>query len=315
MEHHFLPQFYLRGFRDPEIPEDKGPWLWVTDCVEKTVLRRSPKAVGKKTDYYAFPEIEAAGGEGIEAIFSKLESAAAPVIKKLVASDDMPLEAQDRADLLYFMAFFVTRVPASRDPLENFAAEIAKMTLQMSASRPDYFAATLREALKAAGEDFDLTPEKIEEYRQFALDESRYSITTSPKLSLGAGFKTASDTIFPAFDRMRWAVVRATGDARLVTSDRPVSWVDPTLAAPFAFGLATRNVEVTFPLDPKTCVFGTWNGTQGAIKASDRILEQLNVRAVGFADRYLFSHSEGAGRSALDLRMKGERRGAAKDTR
>jgi hypothetical protein len=313
MEHHFVPQFYLRGFRDPDVPEGKGPWLWVTDCVAKTVSRRSPKSVGKRTDYYAFPEIEAGGGEGIEAMFSKLESAAAPVIKKVVASDDMPLEAQDRADLLYFMAFFVTRVPASRDPLENFAAEIAKMTLQMSASHPDYFAATMREALKAAGENVDdLTPEKIEEYRQFALDESRYTITTSPKLSLGVGFKTASDTIFPIFDRMRWAVVRATEGARFVTSDRPVSWVDATLASPFAFGLAARQVEVTFPLDPKTCVFGTWNGPQAAIKAPDRIVEQMNVRCVGFADRYLFSHSEGAGRSALDLRAKWEQRAKPK---
>ena len=39
-----------------------------------------------------------ANGESIESVFSKLESAAAPVIKKLVVSDNAALEGQDRAD-------------------------------------------------------------------------------------------------------------------------------------------------------------------------------------------------------------------------
>jgi hypothetical protein len=129
VDHHFIPQFYLRGFRDPNVTDGQEPWLWIADFEEGTVERRAPKNVGKKANYYAFPAVEAVG-ESIESVFSKLESAAAPVIKKLLASDDAALEGQDRADLLFFMAFFVVRVPFFRNMLEKFAADMAKMVLQ-----------------------------------------------------------------------------------------------------------------------------------------------------------------------------------------
>ncbi len=135
MDHHFIPQFYLRAFRDPNVPYGQEPWIWITDFQERTVQRRAPKNVGKKTNYYAFPEADAVG-DTIESLFSKLESAAAPVIKKLVTSDDAGLEGQDRADLLYFMTFFVVRVPIFRSMLEKSAADLVKMMLQESAGHP-----------------------------------------------------------------------------------------------------------------------------------------------------------------------------------
>jgi Protein of unknown function (DUF4238) len=97
VDHHFSPQFYLRGFRDPHVLDGQEPWRWIVDFEESTVQRRAPKNVGKKANYYAFPEVETVG-ESIESVFSKLESAAAPVIKELVVSDNAALEGHDRAD-------------------------------------------------------------------------------------------------------------------------------------------------------------------------------------------------------------------------
>ena len=31
MEHHYVPQFYLKVLRDPACPEGHEPWLWVVD--------------------------------------------------------------------------------------------------------------------------------------------------------------------------------------------------------------------------------------------------------------------------------------------
>jgi hypothetical protein len=150
----------------------------------------------------------------------------------------------------------------------------------------------------------DLTPEQVEDIRQWVLDDSRYTIQASPKLSLGAGFEAAKDTVYPLFDQMRWAVVRAGENLRYIT---PVSWVDPTIPPPFAHGLAARKVEVTLPLDPRVCVFGTWEGPTGAIKAKDRVVSEFNNRRVGFSDRYAFAHTEQGARFALDLRREMEK--------
>ncbi len=303
MEQHFVPQFYLKSFRDPEV-EGKGPWLWVTDFHEKTVELRSPKAVGKRTNYYAFPEAEAAGGESIEALLGKLESAAAPVVKNLIASDDMPLEKQARADLLFFMAAFVVRVPFFRDILEDLSAQLAKTTLQTAASSAEYFERTMREAFKE--KQAELTPEKIAEYRQFILDDSRYRIRASPKLSIAAGLEATLDTIYPIFDDMRWAVARPDGHSRWITSDAPVSWVDPTLPIGYRHGLAAPHVQVTFPVSPSVCIVGTWDGPTGSIDVDDQVVEEFNIRRVGFADRYAFAHTQQRGQFALDVRHRME---------
>jgi Protein of unknown function (DUF4238) len=122
-EQHFIPQFYLRAFRDPNVPEDKGPWLSMADFEQKTVQLRSPKAVGKKSNYYTFPEAETAIGESVESILAKVESVAAPVTQRLIASADMALEKQDRADLLFFMALFAVRVPTFRGSLAKDAPD------------------------------------------------------------------------------------------------------------------------------------------------------------------------------------------------
>ena len=193
-----MPQFYLRAFRDPNVPEEKEPWIWVIDFKERKIERRAPKNIGKAANYYAFPEVETAGGEPVEAILSRIESAAAPALKRLLASNDGALEGQDRADLLFFMAFFAVRVPFFRNTLEKFAANVARMLLQVSASHSGYFEQTLREALK--GKE-DLTLDKIEELRRWVLDESNYNIRTSPKLSIAIGFETAMETIYPIWGR------------------------------------------------------------------------------------------------------------------
>lgn len=40
---HHVSQFHLRGFTDPEARASADPWVWVGDCREKTIARRSPK--------------------------------------------------------------------------------------------------------------------------------------------------------------------------------------------------------------------------------------------------------------------------------
>jgi hypothetical protein len=260
--------------------------------------------VGQKVDYYAFPEVEVGGGEPVEAILSKIESAAAPVIENLLAAPDAALEGQDRADLLYFMAFFAIRVPYFRNMIETFMAEIAKDIFQLSASHPDYFERTLPEAFKDKEE---LIPEKVEELREWILDESNYRIESSPKLSIIAGFDAATEDIYPIFDRMRWAVVRTSDDLRFITSDTPVSWVDPTSRPPFALGLAAKNVEVTSPVGSTACVCGTPEGPTGSIRAWGRAVEQFNIRRVIYSDRYVFADSEARARTALTIRERIEK--------
>ena len=182
MDHHFVPQFYLRSFRDPTVPEGQEPWVWVADLKEKTVERRAPKNVGKKANYYAFPEFDEQSPETIEQLLSRIESAAAPIARKLLQAE-FELNGQEWADLLFFAAFFVGRAPFFRDQMEQMSANISKFLLQSAASIPEYFEETLRKA--RPGEQF--TPQEVEALRRWILDDSKYTIRESPIFSLLAG--------------------------------------------------------------------------------------------------------------------------------
>ena len=115
MDHHFVPQFYLRGFCDSNTPEGQDPWIWLADFEKQQIERRAPKNIAKAANYYEFPGVEEAGSEPPESIFSKIESASAPAVKRLLSSETSKLDGQDRADLLFFMAAFVIRAFLSSD--------------------------------------------------------------------------------------------------------------------------------------------------------------------------------------------------------
>jgi hypothetical protein len=42
-KHHYVSQFHLRRFLDPDSASGRDPWLWVGDIATRTVKRRAPK--------------------------------------------------------------------------------------------------------------------------------------------------------------------------------------------------------------------------------------------------------------------------------
>ncbi|MGH6912070.1 MAG: DUF4238 domain-containing protein, partial [Phenylobacterium sp.] len=48
-QHHYVSQFHLRQFTDPDSLALKDPWLWVGSVPNGPIKRRAPKNVGTKT--------------------------------------------------------------------------------------------------------------------------------------------------------------------------------------------------------------------------------------------------------------------------
>ncbi len=298
MDQHFVPRFYLRAFLDPAVPDGQEPWIWVADLKEQVVERRAPKNLGRAANYYEVPGVQDASGTTVEGLFSKTESAAAPVINKLLRGERV-LGEREREDLFCFMAFLVTRVPFFRDLMERMAGNVHKSVLKVVASQSDYFAWAVRKAHKNKR---TFTSEEIEKTRQWTLDEKNYTVHGSPAFSLGMGLEMAMDVVYPLFRQMRWAVLRCADGRCFITSDCPIAWVDPTPRPAFlaGHGLLMPNVEVTFPLGPGLCLLGTWDGREGSFEVREKIVAEFNRRRVAFAERYAFASSEAGAMMALE---------------
>ncbi len=298
-EHHFVPQFYLKGFCDPaSVP--KNPRVWVANLAARRVEYRAPKSIAKGTGYNAVPGLDDATRESAEQLFSQMETVAAPAVRKLLRGAT-ELTGQEWVDLLFFAAFLAVRTPFVRDTLEKFFGDIARDVLTLSASHPDHYHRTMREAVRG-----DLTAEEIEESRLLALRPGALKVRAKAALSLLATFQGANGAVYPAFSRMRWAILRPQSGLFFLSSDNPVSWADPTPRPPAygGHGLGTRNVQVTFPIGPRVCLLGTWEGPVGPMEVGPGDVEQINRRRVGFAVSQVFAHQEHLAQFALGLRAK-----------
>src|SRR6266511_1809667 len=136
LNEHVTPQFYLREFRDPMVPDTGGPSIWVADLRESKVELRAVKSVGANVSC-SVPEgprsPDEVTGEGLE----KIESVTVPVVRKLL-SGDLELTGLERADLLFFAAFLVTHVATFRNDVEETAGDIVRSVMKVDPSGEDF---------------------------------------------------------------------------------------------------------------------------------------------------------------------------------
>ena len=303
MEHHIIPQFYLRGFRDPSIDMRRGPRVWTADLRRKTVSLRSPKTLAKLTDYYA---VEGASGTShvVETdILTKVEDVAAKVISRLRDGGPRPIDSQ-RLDLAVFIALLSTRTPGWRWPMEQFAAKTMEAVMQESARHPSYFA----DLLRRTNSERTFSDEEIERMRAETLDPGNFEYRANPVISLDLMIKTARPFAAVIFN-MNWCYMIAPVGNRFITNDHPVFWYDPTRWPPAANGLASPGCILTFPLRPEIAISAIW-GQQGDVlqHVDAAMVDFVNQRITRTADRSIFAARKDDADAALALRAQMEAR-------
>src|SRR3990172_10533671 len=78
--HHYLPQFYLKGF-------SRDDHLWIYDRYKKEFREQTPKNLAVAKDYYTVIDTNGNKNTDIEKFFSVIEGKASAVIKKVERRD------------------------------------------------------------------------------------------------------------------------------------------------------------------------------------------------------------------------------------
>jgi len=110
--HHYVPQFYLKGFADPTRSAQSGKvLLWV---YEKGKIPRlsTPRQEAHENNFYTF-EDDSGQRFSIEPYFARLESEVAPVLRK---ADDLDyfFSDEEKSLMAYFIALLFLRGPTGR---------------------------------------------------------------------------------------------------------------------------------------------------------------------------------------------------------
>ncbi len=273
---HYVPQFYLRGFVDPNCPDRYEPFVWVYERGRAAPYRRAPKNIAAESHFYSVREGDNKNIE-VEERLSILESETAPLWNQL-ENPTLTLTNTDRRVISEFIACMSNRVPAVRGWTNSVVNDVSKMMLKMLATHYDDLSESQREeiglsqaALEQAANDGDV---RFEASQVVHIRNMLYVI---PRLA-------------PIIQEMRWAFLHAAPERIFFTSDRPVVLVNPQVPPGVGgAGFGVKGVEVTLPVSANTCLFLTWDGPVGHVDVREDVIRNVNLRTGRLAHQQAFA--------------------------
>lgn len=291
--HHYLPQFYLRGFR-----EDQG--LWVYDRERDDFRRRNPEKFGFEKGYYALLDEEGTQDyREVEKRLTVIESAAATVIKKI--DDSIQLTLADKFALSLFAALLKVRTPAFERWLNEVGDAVAKKMMEAEIQSPE----DVQQRLEMWGKDDPNDPGQAEQIYE-GLRRAEYQVKASPNARIDQMLKMTRE-IGKAFTLMPWTLARSSTSASFVTSDNPLVVIHPDGipdspegwpegSNPYWFfgtGIAEPGAEVILPLNRRTyLIMGNEQHSGRGIHFEDDDVHRCNSIIAQHYERFLIAKDE-----------------------
>ena len=273
--------FYLKGFIDPH----NEPYIWFYEKGNPDVKKATARHIAVEKDYYSFITPEGnKDSETLENELARIECGVAPVFRKI--RNQTELNDQEKKLFSLFIALLMVRIPNFRENIEEAVGEFMKRMNMILATDPRNFAAMIDKFERETGKKIGMP---VEELRK-SMAEGQYDIRATPQFGLGMAVEMALN-FAPIFFKMKWTFLETTGSYKFVTSDNPLSYIDPTHDPKsfFGVGLLNRNVEVTLPISKDLIFLGMWKSFEGNKILSNKIVKEMNLRTVISALRFVFA--------------------------
>lgn len=289
--HHFLPQFWLRGFAHTQHGKD---WTFQMDTTRRAAPRRvDVKTAASRRRLYAVRSEDGASNR-LEGYLALVESHGAPALRRLLRAPGS-LTPADRATIAYLIALQMMRTPSASEQITRIANSALKTAAGQFFSDADAVADLYRERF-----DVGATAETIERFREDVLAQLRAGeirLDGSDGAAFATAFQHAIQDV-PIVIACHWTLLR-TAKGGVITSDRGYAIHDPTPPYPWAAQglLSSERTEVTVPLGDGHCLLikpGFADAALDIRELSAAELELLNLRTFGWAQTYVFGRSQAA---------------------
>ncbi len=288
-KHHYVPEFYLKGFcRDGK--------LWVYDRERDVYDHLPPESLGIKKNFYAFTDENGKRDVSAEKELSRVESAAARIISKFEAGQQITLK--EKCDLALFVSLMRYRVPDFEQEYEEWHDTVLKALHKEMF--PSVEAVEGEIARQGKEPDEDLTRDIFEMVR-----DERYDVRTNKPYyiaqMLDLGLKTAEQLA-----NMRWLIVRAPEKAAFITSDDPFLLIPPRSydpeISPYGVGITTPGAHKNVPLTQEIYLCIQDEGVEMAYWQADRqAMRAINQDTARSHRRFLFGRDEALLRRAASV--------------
>jgi hypothetical protein len=302
-KHHYLPQFYLRNFVDPNSRYSGGPYLWQVDLATQSVTKRHPRNVAYIRGYNDWTSANQ-DVNSVETTYSRFESQAAPLIQSLIAGK-YRATGQQRLAVAWFVALQISRVPSFRKSLEEQAAELVQADIDALFQGEQ----GLYERMIPSTSD-DPRGAIVLDFRKVSDTEGEYTLVNAKDDVLIRSL-AFSRSVAPLLYRAKWLTLIPPKDRVFLTSDTPVVFL--------ATQKNRRSMIFYLPLSPR-CMLVIDNTSQArqilsgpefkgkidpmveTMRIDKRMANELNRELLRLSESYVFTSSQGQARWVLQQR-------------
>lgn len=274
-KHHYLPQFYLEGFKiEPQ--QGKKPHIWqIEKSGEQVSYSPAIEDTGCIRDYHSLDVADQEPDHhSIESLLSKLEAEQAALVRSIC--ETRRIDASQIESLAVFISSLRHRVPAYAGHIEKSLKSIVldSFKIMYNAGKFSVPPPQLREAFEQKGIDQTIRI-NISNWKIVC---QMFNVALSPE-SIGL------------LSQYTYHLYSTAGADFFITSDNPVALYHPGYdqIRPYGVGLALKGVEVTLALNSNTLVRAGRHIEPGASIASSEEVEEFNRRAIIMSERYIFT--------------------------
>lgn len=282
---HYVPEFYLKAWRDSNTPEGYDPYIWVATKDGSSIRPKAPSNVFHGTDLYT---IFTNGKRNlfIEKTLAQIEGEFSEVRRNKLEKR-LTLNLHDRVIICAFAAAMYSRTLASgerwrpfwNDATDQLATIMRKMTEWKENATPEQLE-TIFPAMPTK-HSHTVTYEEIKE------------VADEPLKSL---FTTQFDILTPLFLKLDLAVIETSTSPGFITSDDPCVWFDsqlPNYPRLAGRALVSPTIEIHLPISPSQSIFLNRQGDNGyknlskfGLIAEGTIVAEANCRTRAKSNQY-----------------------------
>ena len=250
--HHYLPQFYLRGFTDKGYNGKNGR-LRVLDFSIAKCYTSSPKNMANIRDYYTLVDNEGQPNYRVETeLLCRIDSEAARVIREIEKTKKRP-GRNDWLSLCEFVASLQVRIPHFRQANYEVAQHIFDIFAESAVRSPEDFQPIAEKYEAHTGKPLEVSFEQATQ----AVSSGELEIQV-PRNQNVLAMMALIPQIAEIAAEMTPHLLVATGLGRFITGDIPIHKYDNNQdrrgLGLMGIGWASSDIEISIPLTKNTCL-------------------------------------------------------------
>lgn len=281
---HYVPQFYLEGFQDPENPN----CVWVYEKgVAEPRLQPIPVTAAELDFYSPNPLPPGQAKDTIEReVLARIESNAAYIIKRWRAEGRYGVREEiEEERMVLFIASLHARSPMFRRDVSELM-KVHATEESLAGADDDLFL----DAYTKSSPDHGMSREEMRAALRSVNEPGGISLVPTENFVLGVTFMMMLESL-PWFIGRQWSFLKAPEGAEFVTSDSPLNvfTLTPEGNAIVNVGVGLQESELTLPISPHVALRMTNERAPAIRRVSTRVARDANRRCAYQAERYVYS--------------------------